>query len=124
MSSSTQEVADQLVALCRAGKMDEAIQMLYANDVVSMEAGAPPGQSRETKGLDAIKGKSKWWAENHQVHSIAVDGPIVAGVHFATTFKMDITQKASGHRFQMEEIAVYRVEGGKITYEEFFYKMG
>ncbi len=119
----TQEVADKLVTLCSQGKFDEAINALYSNDIVSTEAAAPPGMSRETKGLEDVKGKAKWWAENHEVHSATVEGPLVAGAHFAVTFKLDVTFKPQSKRFTMEEVAVYKVDGDKIVYEEFFYKM-
>jgi SnoaL-like domain len=121
---TTQELADKLVKLCREGKFHEAVGSLYAEDIVSMEAGAPPGMSRESKGLAAVKAKGEWWAANHEVHAASVEGPLVAGSHFACTFKMDVTFKPENRRFQMEEVAVYKVEGGKVVYEEFFYNMG
>jgi hypothetical protein len=76
---TTQEVADTLVKLCSEGKFHEAMETLYSPEIVSMEAGAPPGQSRESKGLDAVKAKGQWWMENHEVHSNTVEGPLVAG---------------------------------------------
>ena len=120
---TTQEVADQLVKLCSAFKFDEAMEALYSPDIVSMEAGAPPGASREAKGIAAVKAKGEWWVANHEVHSATVEGPLVAGSHFAVTFKMDITFKPQSRRFTMEEVAVYKVVDGKIVYEEFFYSM-
>jgi ketosteroid isomerase-like protein len=120
---TTQEVADKLVQLCSEGKFHEAIGTLYSDDIVSMEAGAPPGQSRETKGIAGVKGKAEWWAANHEVHGSKVEGPLVGGSHFAVTFKMDVTFKPQSKRFQMEEIAVYKVADGKIVYEEFFYSL-
>jgi ketosteroid isomerase-like protein len=120
---TTQEVADKLVKLCSAGKFDEATDALYSPDIVSMEAGAPPGQSRESKGIAAVKAKGKWWVDNHEVHSSTVEGPLVTGSHFAVTFKLDITFKPQSKRFKMEEVAVYKVVDGKIVYEEFFYNM-
>jgi ketosteroid isomerase-like protein len=120
---TTQEVADTLVKLCSQGKFQEAMDSLYADDVVSMEAGAPPGMSRESKGLAAVRAKGEWWSANHEVHSFVVQGPLVAGRHFAVTFKMDITSKLAGRRMTMEEVAVYKVEDGRIVYEEFFYAM-
>jgi hypothetical protein len=119
---TTQEVADKLVKLCSQGKFDEAME-LYSPDIVSMEAGAPPGQSRESKGLAAVKGKAEWWTANHEVHSSLVEGPLLAGSRFAVTFKMDINFKPQSRRFQMEEIAIYQVAEGKIVHEEFFYNM-
>jgi ketosteroid isomerase-like protein len=119
---TTHEVADRLVKLCSQGKFNEAME-LYSPDIVSLEAGAPPGQSRESKGLAAVKAKGEWWNANHEVHSTVVEGPLVAGSRFAVTFKMDITFKPQSRRFQMEEIAVYQVADGKIVHEEFFYNM-
>jgi ketosteroid isomerase-like protein len=120
---TTKEVADTLVKLCSQGKFDEATNTLYSDDIVSMEAGAPPGQSREAKGIAAVKAKGEWWVANHEVHSATVEGPLVAGAHFAVTFKLDVTFKPQSKRFTMEEVAVYKVAGGKIAYEEFFYTM-
>ena len=120
---TTQEVADTLVKYCSEGKFHEATQTLYSDDIVSMEAFAPPGQSRETKGLPAVLKKGEWWAANHEVHASKVEGPLVAGSHFAVSFKLDVTFKPEQKRFHMEEIAVYKVAGGKIAYEEFFYNM-
>ena len=54
---TTKEVADKVVKLCSQGKFDEATDTLYSPDIVSMEAGAPPGQSRESKGIAAVKAK-------------------------------------------------------------------
>ena len=120
---TTQQVADKLVKLCSQGKFDEATDALYSPDIVSMEAGAPPGQSRESKGIAAVKKKGEWWVANHEIHSVKVEGPLVAGSHFAVTYKLDITFKPQAKRFTMEEVAIYKVAGGKIVYEEFFYNM-
>lgn len=120
---STKEVADTLVKLCSAGKFDEATNQLYSPDIVSVEAGAPPGGSRETKGIAGVKAKGEWWTANHEVHSSSVEGPLVAGAHFSVKFDFDVTFKPQNKRFRMEEIAVYQVADGKIVREEFFYSM-
>ena len=120
---TTQEVATKLVKLCSEGKFHEATEALYADDIVSMEAGAPPGGSRETKGIEGVRKKGEWWTANHEVHSAACEGPLVAGPYFAVTFKLDVTFKPQSKRFQMEEVALYKVANGKIVYEEFFYNM-
>lgn len=120
---TTQQVADQLVSLCKEGKFEVAVSTLYSDDIVSMEAGAPPGKSRECKGIEAVKAKGAWWMANHEVHSSVIEGPLVAGSHFAVTFKFEVTFKPATRRFVMEEIAVYKVTDGKVVYEEFFYSM-
>jgi len=120
---STQAVADKLVKFCSEGKFLEAVEALYSPDIVSIEASAPPGGSRESKGIEAVKGKGEWWVANHEVHSCTVEGPLVAGSHFAVTFKLDVTFKPESKRFAMEEVAIYKVADGKVVYEEFFYSM-
>ena len=121
---TTQEVADQLVQLCKEGKFSEAVATLYSEEIVSVEAGAPPGQSRETKGLDGVKAKGEWWVANHENHTAVVEGPLVAGSHFSVAFKFEVTFKPQNRRFLMEEIALYKVADGKVVYEEFFYNLG
>jgi ketosteroid isomerase-like protein len=120
---TTQEVANTLVKLCSEGKFQEAAETLYSPDIVSVEAAAPPGQSRETKGHQAVKAKGEWWTANHEVHSAIVEGPLVAGSHFSVVFKLDVTFKPQGKRFKMEEIGIYKVADGKIVHEEFFYNV-
>jgi SnoaL-like domain len=120
---TTQEVANALVKYCSEGKFHEATVALYSPDIVSMEAGAPPGGSREALGLPAVLAKGEWWVANHEVHSVKVEGPLVAGAHFTVTFIMDVTFKPQSKRMTMEEVAVYKVLDGKIVYEQFFYNM-
>jgi hypothetical protein len=50
---TTQEVADKLVQLCREGKNDQAIEDLYADDVVSKEPKESPMEL--TEGKEAVK---------------------------------------------------------------------
>lgn len=120
---TAQEVANSLVKYCSEGNFHGAMETLYSPDIVSMEAGAPPGGSRESKGIAAVVAKGQWWVENHEVHSVIVEGPLVAGSFFSVVFKMDVTFKPQSKRFTMEEVAVYKVAEGKVVYEEFFYSM-
>src|SRR6185369_8061742 len=119
------EIGKKLVELCKAGKNDECQESLYAKDIVSVEAAAPPsGGDRTAKGLDAVRAKGKWWGENHIVHKAEVFGPYPHGEdRFATRFVYDVTNKPSGKRFTMDEVAVFHVANGKIVREEFFYGM-
>jgi hypothetical protein len=120
---TTLEIGKQLVELCRSGKNDECQEKLYSPEIVSVEAGAPPGKSPESKGIEAIRAKSKWWAENHEIHKAEVEGPFPHGDRFAVVFKYDITFKPENKRFPMHEVALYTVKDDKITREEFFYSM-
>jgi ketosteroid isomerase-like protein len=118
------EVGKQLVELCKQGKNQEAVETLYSPDIVSVEAGAPPGMQRETRGFEGVAAKGKWWAENHTIHSHEVDGPWPHDNRFVVRFKYDITNKPSGRRMVLDEVGLYTVEDGKVVREEFFYSMG
>ena len=120
---TTQEVANQLVHLCKHGKFMDAIHELYDKDVLSIEAMAGPDGVKEMRGLELVVKKGEWWTANHEVHSAHVEGPMVAGNSFCVRFNMDVTNKQSGHRMQMDELAIYQVKDGKIVKEEFFYGM-
>jgi len=115
------EVGKKLVELCKQGKNDQAIEALYANDIVAVEAAAMGNQPAEQRGKQAIMGKSKWWRENNEVHSATVEGPWPHGDRFIVRFRYDITSKPDGKRHQMDEAALYTVKDGKIVREEFFY---
>jgi hypothetical protein len=125
--SSTMEVGKKLVDLCKQGKFKEATDTLYSPSIVSVEAGAPPGQSARTEGLAAVKAKGEWWEKNHEVHSAEVAGPWPNGDRFIVRFTMDITPKAgpmANKRMTMDETGLYTVKDGKVVHEEFFYHMG
>jgi ketosteroid isomerase-like protein len=117
---TTQEIASDLVALCKQGKFAESGEKYWADDVVSVEA---MGDQAESHGKSAARGKGEWWAGAHEVHGITVEGPYVNGDDFTVRFKMDITVKESGQRMTMDEIALYRLKDGKIAEERFFYSM-
>ena len=118
------EIGKRYVALCKEGKFDECINALFAKDAVSVEAAAPPGQERTAKGIEAIHGKGKWWADNHTVHRAEVIGPYPHDDRFAVRFVFDITHKPSGKRITMDEVGLFTVKNDKIVREEFFYMPG
>ena len=120
----TMEIANKLVDLCRQGKNDEALNTLFADTVISVEAGMPPGMEREAKGLAAVTAKGEWWRANHEIHSATVTGPWPHDDKFVVGFRYDVTNKSSGNRMMMDEVGLYYVEDGKIVREEFFYDTG
>ena len=118
---STADIANGLVALCREDKYMEAIDKYYSDGIVSVESASPQGTSPEMKGIDAIRGKTKHFMETTEVHGQEVNGPYIGENQFAVQFKIDMTQKASGKRVNLDEMGLYTVEGGKIVHEHFFY---
>jgi len=121
---TTIEVAQQLVALCKAGRFHDATTDLYADDVVSVEASTPDGSDPVSRGKAAVLGKGEWWRDNHDVHGFAVNGPWPHGDRFIVNFEFDVTFKPTGQRIPLSEVALYEVSDGKIVREEFFYAAG
>ena len=116
---TTGEVAKQLVELCNKGDYEGAINGLYGQEIVSVEPRAMGNVPAETTGLEGVRGKLKWWMDNHEVHSSKAIGPFVARDTFVVRFDIDVTDKNSGERMQLSEVGVYKVKDGKIVREEF-----
>ena len=120
MTMNTQEVAERLCQHCRDGTEERGIEELYSQDIVSVEPMAGPGRDPVSKGVDALKEKHTWWAENYEVHGTGVEGPFINGDKFSVIFDIDVSERASGQRWRAKEIALYEVEDGKIVRESFF----
>jgi ketosteroid isomerase-like protein len=58
---TTVEVATQFVALCRDRKFLDAVEALYAEDVVSVEPMDYQGTGRDMHGKEAVKNKNVAW---------------------------------------------------------------
>jgi ketosteroid isomerase-like protein len=122
----TMKVGQELVDLCRTGRAADAIETLYAPDVISIEAAGSPAVPARVEGLNAVRGKNDWWQSNHEVHGANVEGPWPHGDRFIVRFNYDVTAKdgpMAGQRMQLDETALYTVADGKIVQEEFFYNM-
>ncbi|MFY0592805.1 SnoaL-like domain-containing protein [Roseivirga sp.] len=120
---TTQEIATKWAEYCRTGQMDKALLELYSQDCVSLEMEGAQGFPQRVEGMEAILEKGKIWESMvEEFHGLEIEGPIVAGNHFTATMKMDITMKGRPRGID-EEIALYRVENGKIVSEQFFYAL-
>lgn len=116
-----QEIATALVEGCESGQEAANLDKLYHADAVSVEAADYSGDGRETRGIKGIHGKHAWWEANFEAHDAKVQGPFLHGDdQFAVIFDVDVTEKATGERMPMKEVAVYTVSDGKIVREAFF----
>jgi hypothetical protein len=118
---TTSEVARELVSLCRDGRNLEAIDSFYANDVISIESVGDDTMPAKMQGIDAVRGKNQWWMDNHELHGQTVEGPYLGDGQFAVHYTFDVTNKTSGERVNMSEMALYTVKDGKVVAEQFFY---
>ena len=119
--TTSYEVGKKLVELCQAHKNLEAIDTLYAKDIVSVEAAQFPGMQQEVVGLEGVRAKGVQWGQDNEVHGGSTEGPWPHGDRFIVRFTYDVTNKPSGQRRKLDETALFTVVGGKIVREEFFY---
>ncbi len=121
---TTEEVAKKVVEFVRKQKWYEALDALYDDNIVSVEAQTRDGSSPEMRGKDAVRGKIDWWVNGMQVHSFNAGEPFVAHDRFVVQYDADVTDKESEQRFQLSEAGVYTVKNGKIVREEFLPRVG
>jgi hypothetical protein len=115
---NTQEVAKKFTELCKSGQFDAAGKQFWSEECVSLEP--MTGDMARMQGRKALEGKSKWWAENNEMHSAKVEGPFVHGDQFTLRFEMEVTPKGKS-RTKMTEIGLYTVKNDKIVEERFFF---
>lgn len=120
---SALEIGKKLVELCNTGKSMEAVETLYGEKIVSIEGQGSDAIPARMEGIEAVRGKSAWWFDNHEVHATAATGPFCGhrDDQFVVQFDMDVTNKADGQRSQLTEVGIYTVDAGKIVQEEFLY---
>lgn len=121
---TTTEIANKWAEYCRTGRWDLAQSELYADNCVSLEMEGAQGFPPKVEGMEAIKAKGEQWNTMvEEFHGVEIEGPIVAGDHFTASMKMDITMKGQPRKNDAE-LAIFRVQDGKIVSEQFFYPVG
>jgi len=116
---NTEEVAKRVVELVRKQAWYEALDTLYDDNIVSVEAYGMGGESPETRGKEGVRGKIDWWVNAMEVHSFDAKGPFVGHDRFVVQYDADVTDKNSKERRKLSEVGVYTVKNGKIVREEF-----
>ncbi len=112
------EKAQDLYAMCGEGKMMDAFEKYYHDDVVMIEA---TGETTEGKAANRER-EMKWMENVQEMHGFG---------HTATTANeedkvtmceswMEVTFK-DGNRMKLEQVAVQRWEGDHIIHERFYY---
>src|ERR1044072_1601140 len=89
----TEEVATKLGNYCRKGEWRKALDDLYAQDIVSVEADEKENMPAEMRGIAQVRGKTDWWEKNMEVHSAKVGGPFVARAPFFGPFDIRVRAK-------------------------------
>ena len=117
---TTQDIANRLVALSREGKFEQIYSELYDASAKSIEPANEFGLGT-VEGLHNFAAKgAEFNAQFTEFHSFYLSEPVVAGDYFAISMGYDATHKTAG-RMQLDEIALYHVQNGKVVSEQFFY---
>ncbi len=123
----TMQVAKRLTELCSKLEYRQAVEELYADDAVQIEAMEMPGTSgRETRGKDAILKMHDEMGEHQEIHGGTCGEPYPHDDQFICSMSIDVTHKdgpMKGQRMNAEEMCLYTVKDGKITEARFFYSM-
>jgi hypothetical protein len=86
---NTEEVASEIGRFVSRAEMLEAINSLYADEIVSVEAQEIGEMPAEMRGLDQVRGKTQWFLETSQIHGCTIGGPFVARDKFVVQFDVD-----------------------------------
>lgn len=112
------EVGQRLIALTTTDNDAQALDELYADEVVSIEADGQDGTPDVFEGIAAVREKHAWWNGMTTMHEVTAEGPYAAAGdnQMAIKFGMDVTMEEQG-RMQMVEMGIFTVEKGKIVRE-------
>ena len=117
---NTKEIADELIKMCRDGKVEEVKEKFFTEETVSLEPreGILP---KETKGLMAIQKKAELFISMvDDFYGSKISEPMIAGDYFSVLLETDIKMKGEARKTD-KEICVYKTQNGKIISEQFFY---
>ena len=117
---TTTEVANRLLELCRAGKVEHAKEELFAEDIISVEPreGLLPVRAR---GTDAIRKKAGLFVSMvDDFFGDTISEPLIAGNFFTLVWTSDLKMKGEQRKLNTE-LCIYEVRDGKIISEQFFY---
>ncbi|MBX3386449.1 MAG: nuclear transport factor 2 family protein [Phycisphaeraceae bacterium] len=111
------EVGDSLVTMFNRGEFKAIEDKWWSPAIESIE-----GMGMAWAGRAKVEEKNAWWSAQNEIMGASAEGPFVGATGFAVKFRMEVLEKASGKRTQMEEVGVYTVRDGKIVREEFMYR--
>ncbi len=117
--TSVQELDKQLNDDVLSGKIMEAFEKYYADDVVMQENSEEPRKGK----TENRKAEEQFMASVEAFNGASVKASAVNGDVTFSEWEMDITFKG-GSRVTMSQVAVRKWKNGKIVHERFFYNKG
>src|ERR1700761_1907218 len=110
------EIASRLSSLCASHQFVDAYNELYSEHAVSID---PIYKNQPLEGLVQLVERERQFLAATEVHEVHVSEPMFAGNYFCVVISLDFTPKGQ-ERKRVEELAVYKVENGKIVSQQFF----
>ncbi|MFI4855682.1 MAG: nuclear transport factor 2 family protein [Phycisphaerales bacterium JB065] len=116
--ASAAEIGTDVASMLRSGTKDPLIWDKWwdADRITSVE-----GDGSTWTGRKGLEEKAAGWEAENEITSFEVKGPFVGASGFALHFSITIKSKSTGEEMNMDEVAVYTVENGKVVREEFMY---
>jgi ketosteroid isomerase-like protein len=118
-ATNVQELDKQLNDDVLSGKIMDAFEKYYADDVVMQENSEEP---RVGKAVNR-KAEEEFMSSVEAFNGASVKASAVNGDVTFSEWEMDITFKG-GKRVTMSQVAVRHWKNGKIAHERFFYNKG
>lgn len=112
---SVEEQVKDLTDMILQGKLLDAFEKHYAENVVMQENEQAPREGKET----SREYEKKFLESVQEVHGATAEYAVKGNKAFIEWF-MDVTFK-DGTRKKMKEVAVQTWENGKIVHEKFYY---
>lgn len=113
------ELDRELNATVLEGRILDAFERFYADDVVMQENAAAP-----VAGKAANRERERQFVESiEQFHHAALLGAAAEGDRSYSEWLMDVTFKG-GIRVKLEQVAVRQWRNGQVTHERFYYNAG
>ncbi len=107
---------DTLNTMIQQGRITEAMEEFYSDNVVMAENDAEP-----TVGLAANLEREQAFVNNTQWHGLELKDVVVDGNTSMVRWWMDFTNSEYGQRLAFTQVAYQRWEDGKIAEERFYY---
>ncbi len=109
-------IAGRLKSLCSEFKFVEAYSELFADYAVSID---PFYEDKPLTGLENLIQREKQFLVFSEIHTTRISEPTIAGNYFTVNMLLDFTIKKKERKL-IEELAVYKVDNGKIVSQQFF----
>ena len=115
-SADVRHRVDTLNTMIQQGRIMEAMDEFYADEVVMAENDAEP-----TVGLEANLERERDFVNNTQWHGLELQDVVVNGDTSMVRWWLDFTNSNYGQRLAFTQVAFQRWVEGKIVEERFYY---